>query len=60
MDDEPDGRAGPDRDGRLDLKIARGDLITCTRHVLLGGFPDRLDEIALPAEGHVRADAQQG
>ncbi len=60
MNDQPDRRAGPDRDGRLDLQVAGGDLIAGAGHVLLRGLADSLDEIAFPAECHVRANAKQG
>ncbi len=43
-----------------DVEIAGCDLVAGARDVLLRRFPDRLDEIALAGESHVRAHAEQG
>lgn len=58
MDDEADGRARPDCDGRLDVEIAGRHLIARARHVLLGRFPKRLYEIAFASDGQFRSDTQ--
>ena len=44
MHNQPNGRAGPDRDDRLDLQVAGCDLVSCAGHILLGLFPDHLEE----------------
>jgi hypothetical protein len=48
--EQPDGRAGPDGDRWLDVEVARGELIACARHVLMGRPPDRLNKVALTGD----------
>ena len=59
MDDEPDGRAGPDRDRGLNPEIALRDLVARTRDIVLHRHPDRLNEIALPGERELGTHAEQ-
>src|SRR3546814_8629498 len=47
VNDQPDRRAWPDRDRRLDTEITLGNLIAGPRHIILRRHADRLDEIAL-------------
>ena len=44
-DDQSDGRARARCDRRLDVEIARRELIADARHFPLGRFPDRLNEV---------------
>ena len=61
MDDDPERPAGTDGDGRLDVQVLLGDALAGPVDVLLGGFADRSDQIALvTAQSQFRADAKQG
>ncbi|MDB5714983.1 MAG: hypothetical protein JWO15_2380 [Sphingomonadales bacterium] len=51
MDDKAHGCAGPDRDRRLYLQVARGELVASAQDVLLRGFTDGLNEIAFTGKG---------
>src|SRR3546814_13791288 len=59
VDDQPNGRAGADRDRGLDVEIARRELIAGAGHVLLGRFPDRLNEVALTGNRQLRPPPEQ-
>ena len=59
VEDQPDDCARPDRDCWLDIEIARRELITGTRHILLGRLPDRLDEVALTRNRQLRTHTEQ-
>ncbi len=61
MDDDPERPAGTDCDGRLDVQVLLGDALAGPVDVLLGGFADRPDQVALvAAQAQLRADAEQG
>src|SRR3546814_10875333 len=55
MDDDAQRPAGADGDGRLDVEVPLGDALAGAVGVLLCGFPQRPDQIALLA-----AEAQLG
>ena len=61
MDDNPERPAATDGDGRLNVQVLLGDALASPVDVLLGGFADRPDQIALvTAQVQFRADAKQG
>lgn len=53
-------RPRTDDDRRRHLKIARGDLITSTRNILLGRLAESPHKIALAGNGEIGANTQQG
>lgn len=59
-DEQPDRCSGPNRDRRLDVEVALGDLVTRSCRVRLCRFADRLHEIALATDRQLRTDAEQG
>ena len=60
MDHQADRCPWPDRDGRLDLEIARGELAARLRDALLGRLAQRGDEVAVFAELELGPDPKQG
>jgi len=60
VDDHAQRPAGADGDGRLDVEVPLGEALARAVGVLLGGFPQRPDQVALlAAEAQLRADAEQ-
>ena len=61
VDDHAQRPTGADGDGRLDVEVSLGDALASAVGVLLGGFPQRPDQIALlTAEAELGADAEDG
>jgi hypothetical protein len=61
VDHDPERPAGTDGDGRLDVQVLLSNALAGPVDVLLGGFADRPDQVALvAAEAQLRADAEQG
>src|SRR3546814_208649 len=60
VDDHAQGPTGADGDGRLDVEVPLGDALAGAVGVLLSGFPQRPDQVALlTAEAELGADAEQ-
>lgn len=54
---QADRRAGTDRDRRLDVEVALGNLVAGPRDVHLGGLADRLHEVASTGDRQLGTDA---
>ena len=49
--DHPNGKARPDREGPLDVKLPLDDLLTGLADAVGGAAPDRLDQVVLILAG---------